>query len=96
MFMFALLVGLVVLITLYFRKKHSYFENAGIPHAPGYFPFGSSLVWKCFSGQESLLQVADNYFDQFPNSKLFGFYKPLGEPVIAIKEEKIPNIIRFL
>ena len=86
MFVLALILGLIGLLALYFRKKHDYFKNVGIPYAPGYFPFGSSLVWKCFSGQESLLQVADSYFDQFPNTKLFGFYKPLGEPVIAIKD----------
>ena len=60
---------------IYCRNKHKYFENIGIPYAPGYFPFGSSLVWKVFSGQQSLLQVADDYFDQFPNTKVFGFYK---------------------
>ena len=86
MFVLTLILGLIGLLALYFRKKHNYFKNVGIPHAPGYFPFGSSLVWKCFSGQESLLQVADSYFDQFPNTKLFGFYKPFGEPVIAIKD----------
>ena len=73
---FTLLLGLMCLFVLYFRKKHKYFKNANIPHAPGYFPFGSSLVWKCFSGKESLLQVADNYFDKFPETKVFGFYKP--------------------
>jgi len=86
MFVLTLILGLIGLLALYFRKKHNYFKNVGIPYAPGYFPFGSSLVWKCFSGQESLLQVADTYFDQFPNTKLFGFYKPLGEPMIAIKD----------
>ena len=91
-----LLLGFIGLLLLYFRKKHNYFKDAGIPHAPGYFPFGSSLVWKCFSGKESLLQVADDYFDQFPETKAFGFYKPFGVPVLAIKDlelaRKIMNV----
>ena len=68
-----LVLGIVGLLILYFRKKHNYFKNAEIPHAPGYFPFGSSLVWKCFSGKESGQKVADNYFDHFPKIKAFGF-----------------------
>ena len=88
-----LLLGFICLLSLYFRKKHNYFKDAGIPHAPGYFPFGSSLVWKCFSGKESLLQVADDYFDQFPETKAFGFYKPFGEPVLAIKDLELTKKI---
>ena len=90
---FTLLLGLMCLFVLYFRKKHKYFKNSNIPHSPGYFPLGSSLVWKCFSGKESLLQVADNYFDQFPETKAFGFYKPLGEPVLAIKDLELAKKI---
>ena len=88
-----LILGLIGLLVLYFRKKHNYFKNAGIPHAPGYFPFGSSLVWKCFRGKESLLQVADDYFDEFPKTKAFGFYKPFGEPVLAIKDLELAKKI---
>ena len=93
MFFLTLILGLIGLLALYFRKKHDYFNNVGIPHAPGTFPFGSSLIWKCFSGQESLFNVADSYFDQFPNTKLFGFYKSLGEPVIVIKDLDLAKMI---
>ena len=88
-----LILCLGVLMIIYCRNKHKYFENIGIPYAPGYFPFGSSLVWKVFSGQQSLLQVADDYFDQFPNTKVFGFYKIFGEPVLVIKDLELAKKI---
>ena len=81
-----LLLSLITLFAFYMHKRHNYFKKHNIDYAPGYFPFGSSLVWKCFTGQESLLQVADSYYDQFPNAKAFGFFKPFGQPVLAIKD----------
>ena len=60
---------------------------------PGYFPFGSLVVWKCLIGQDSLLQVADNYHDNFKKSPVFGFYKPFGTPVLAIKDLEITKRI---
>ena len=56
-------------------------------------PFGSWIVWKCLIGQESLLRVADINHDQFPNSSFFGFYKPFGKPVLAIRNLDIAKRI---
>ena len=81
-----LLAVICFIIVLYIRKRHQYFEEHHIPHAPGYFPLGSSIVWKCFSAQQSLLKVGDDLFDQFPNTKAFGYFKPLGAPVLVIKD----------
>ena len=86
--MLATLLALAVIFVsaLYFRRRHQYFEDHNIPHVPGYFPFGSLIVWKCFIGKQSPLQVGHNLFDQFPNAKAFGYYKPFGAPVLVIKD----------
>lgn len=78
---------------LLIHRRHAYFKEHGIDYAPGIFPLGSHLVWKVFMGQESFLQLADAYYNQFENSKAFGFYKPLGEPVLVIKDMELAKKI---
>ena len=90
-----LLLIISVLTFLYVKKKHQYFSDKGIPSAPGYFPLGSSIIWKCFTGQQSILQVAEDLNDDFPKSKAFGFYKSFGEPVLVLKVIFIMTYINF-
>ena len=93
MILLTLTLIVCTLTWLYMRKKHNYFKEHNIEYAPGYFPFGSSLVWKVFSGKESLLQIPDDYYDQFPNAKAFGFFKPFGDPVLVIKDLELSQRI---
>ena len=88
-----LLLIISVLTFLYVKKKHQYFSDNGIPSAPGYFPLGSSIIWKCFTGQQSILQAAEDLSDDFPKSKAFGFYKALGEPVLVFKDLELARRI---
>ena len=81
-----ILTVLIGLIYVYYRKKHQYFANLGIPYEPGYFPFGSWKTWKVFMGQGSLFQIPDEIFDNYPGQKVFGYFKPFGRPVLVIKD----------
>ena len=81
------------LVWLYFKKKHSYFDEHGIPSEPGYLPFGSKIIWKMLRGEGSILQVAEDLYDNFPNHKAFGYYRPMGEPVLVIKDLEIAKRI---
>ena len=88
-----LLLIISLLTFLYVKKKHQYFSDKGIPSASGYFPLGSSIIWKCFTGQQSILQVAEDLNDDFPKSKAFGFYKAFGEPVLVLKDLELARRI---
>ena len=82
------------LVFLYFRKKHNYFSHHKIASAPGYFPLGSKIIWKCFTGQQSILQVPDDLCDDFPKTiKAFGYYKAFGEPVLVLKDLELAKRI---
>ena len=82
------------LVFLYFRKKHNYFSHHKIASAPGYFPLGSKIIWKCFTGQQSILQVPDGLCDDFPKTiKAFGYYKAFGEPVLVLKDLELAKRI---
>ena len=80
-------------IVSHLRWKFQYFKRHGIPYAPGYFPLGSLIVWQCFAGQKSLLEIPNYLFDSFPKSKVFGYFKCLGEPVLAIKDLELTKRI---
>ena len=54
---------------------------------------GSSIIWKCFTGKVSILQVADDLFGEFPKTKAFGYYKAFGEPVLALKDLELAKRI---
>ena len=88
-----LVLIIVFLAFLYVQKKHQYFSKHGIPSAPGIFPLGSGIIWKCFTGQQSILQVAEDLYDDFPKSKAFGFYKAFGEPVLVLKDLELARRI---
>ena len=89
-----LLLIISVLTFLYVKKKHQYFSDKGIPSASGYFPLGSSIIWKCFTGQQSILQVPDDLCDDFPKTiKAFGYYKAFGEPVLVLKDLELAKKI---
>ena len=80
-------------IVSHLRWKFQYFKRHDIPYAPGYFPLGSLIVWQCFAGQKSLLEIPNYLFDSFPKSKVFGYFKCLGEPVLAIKDLELTKRI---
>ena len=54
---------------------------------------GSKIIWKCFAGQASILQVPDDLSDEFPKTKAFGYYKAFGEPVLVLKDLELAKRI---
>lgn len=91
-----LVLVLVSLLTLLFfkvQRKFSYFERHGLPSCPGYFPFGSSSVWKLIRGKIGFSNIADDAYWGFPNAKAVGIYGVLGTPSLVIRDIEIAKHI---
>lgn len=84
-----LIIAFFVLLYAYVWKKHQYFKNFGIPHEPGYFPFGSKVSWRALTGQVAFLNIPEEIYPNFPNAKVCGYYGLLGEPILVIRDLEI-------
>ena len=89
MILLAIIIIFITLVSYYFHRKHQFFVNLGIPHEPGYFPFGSWKVWTAFMGKASLFQIPEELYDKYPNDRVFGYFKPFGKPVFVIKDYEL-------
>ena len=89
MILLAIITIFISLVSYYIHRKHQFFVNLGIPHEPGYFPFGSWKVWIAFMGKASLFQIPEELYDKYPNDKVFGYFKPFGKPVFVIKDYEL-------
>lgn len=81
-----LLLTLFVLFYLHVRRKFNYFSELGLPHQPGYFPFGSSINWKTLGGKVAIVHIADEVYKEFPNAKVVGYYGVFGTPNFVIND----------
>ena len=57
-----LIIGIILLLTFHFYKKFSYFRNKGLTEDPGYFPLGSSVIWKMAFGSISIRHMTEELY----------------------------------
>ena len=81
-----LFIGLFLAWYLYIKKKFTYFSKLGIPHQPGYFPFGSDVIWKMFGGKLSFACLQETIYNEFPDAKVAGYYGLFGSKVFVIRD----------
>ena len=62
--------GLLTIFYFRIRFKFSYFRSRGIAEDPGYFPLGSTTVWKLLTGKLAVSQMLDDAYKKFPNEKV--------------------------
>ncbi len=82
-----------ILYYFYDRRKFQYFSNHGVPHAPGYFPFGSSPQWKMLIGKMAMFKINEAIYDMFPGSPAAGYYGFFGTPYLVINDLELAKKI---
>ena len=80
-----LIIGIMLLLTFHFYKKFSYFRNKGLTEDPGYFPLGSSVIWKMAFGNISIRHMTNELYFKYPNDKCVGYYGIL-EPIFLVRD----------
>ncbi len=81
-----LLFILVVAYYFYVKKKMQLFAEKGVPHAPGYFPFGSVYSWKLLFGKVSFADITRVIYNDFPGELAVGYYGFGGSPSLVIRD----------
>ena len=81
-----LIIGIMLLLTYHFYKKFSYFRNKGLTEDPGYFPLGSSVIWKMAFGSISIRHMTEELYINYPKDKCVGYYGPFGEPILLVRD----------
>ena len=54
--------------------QNNLFKNKGIPHEPGYFPFGSTIQWQALSGQVAFFGIADELYKKYTDEKVVSIH----------------------
>ena len=81
-----LLLIVFIMLVFHFYKKCSYFRNKGLTEDPGYFPFGSSPIWKMAFGKISIRHMTEELYAKYPNAKCVGYYGPFWEPILLVRD----------
>ena len=77
---------LFLLLYYYVTKNFGHWRSLGVPHTPGYFPWGSVNY---FSGRHNDDLTGDIH-KKFPDDPYFGYFI-FGKPVLGIND---PNFLR--
>ena len=88
---FTLVIGALVLLTLYLIKKYTYWKRRGIPTVRGIVPFVGNIL--------PVLTMKYNFFDyntklynDYKNYSMIGYYKLL-KPVLLIRDPELVKTV---
>nr|AIL94149.1 cytochrome P450 CYP3025A1 [Tigriopus japonicus] len=85
-------IGLFLSFYLYMTRKFSFFKGKGIPYMEPTFPFGSSNMFKTFTGQSSFVDMGTLIYQKYPGSKLVGQFQ-FSEPQVMINDLELAKNI---
>ena len=82
-----------ILVYMYVTKDFGYFKKHGVPETPGYFPFGSELAKKAFTGKVcGLRAIREPSKGIFKNERFYGGYS-FGQRNLFVKDVELCKLI---
>jgi cytochrome P450 len=90
-----IVLGLLALLLYFYHyvtKQFGFFEELGIPFSKPYFPFGSSNVFKMFTGKLSVTELDVVVANEFPGEKVVGYFM-FGQPQFVVNDEELAKRI---
>lgn len=86
----SLLIGLILIIYLFFKKKFLYFEEQGIPHIKPKFPLGNL---QGISSKYHLSEITRQVYEKFKNeAKIVGFFNFI-QPIYLVTDIETVKVI---
>lgn len=86
-----LVIGAVVLLTVYLIKKYTYWKRRGIPTAKGIIPFLGNML-PVLALRCSYLSYNVQLYDDYKKLSMVGYYKFL-KPVLLIREPQLVKTV---
>lgn len=88
---FTLVIGALVLLTLYLIKKYTYWKRRGIPTVRGIVPFVGNIL-PVLTMKYNLFDYNTKLYNDYKNYSMVGYYKLL-KPVLLIRDPELVKTV---